>query len=682
MTPGSARILVVDDDAALLQALPETLRLRMPNIVVDTANSAAAALERLASDDYDVVVTDIKMPGVDGLALLARIRALRPDTPALVITGHGEHDLAIQSLRGGAFDYVLKPIDREYFIASLQRAVQVRALRRQVVEQQHTLERHAAVLEQTVEARTTELRSTADRLRVLAESAAAIHSAREVEHILQRAAEAARRLSDASVAIAGCEQRNGDAREAPSGIWTTACAPDEAARFLGDAQMANLLATWANRNGSGPEGAGEFGLGPEWPWTLAVPIRERGGTVYGGIIVGRHEAPRWAQDLQMQVGALARQAAVALENVRLYQRERRIAETLQLSLLPGELPQIPGLALDARYLPGRHEAVGGDWYDAFTLPSGQLGLAMGDVAGRGVWAAAVMGQLRNALRAFALDGDPPALVAARLNRFIPRGTMATLLYLVFDPVTMEARYVNLGHPPPLLGNLQTEPSFLEGGGPPLGVRHWSSYREYTTVLSPGSTLVLYTDGLVEKRGVPIDEGLARLAGAIAGRAGSDIAGLLDHVLAQALEGTKAEDDVAILALCALPLDLAHLALRLPAIPSSLSQLRQTLRRWLAMAGVASDVALEITTASSEACANAIEHAYGPGDATFSIEADRVDDRVVVTVRDTGRWKTAAPRHRGFGLTVMRALMDDFNVESGPAGTTVQMHRLVPGGRGS
>ena len=117
-------------------------------------------------------------------------------------------------------------------------------------------------------------------------------------------------------------------------------------------------------------------------------------------------------------------------------------------------------------------------------------------------------------------------------------------------------------------------------------------------------------------------------------------------------------------------------------PSSLSQLRQTLRRWLTMAGVGSDLALEITTACSEACANAIEHAYGPGDATFSFEADRADDRVVITVRDTGRWKAAAPRHRGFGLTVMRALMDALNVESGPAGTTVHMQRVVADRKGS
>src|SRR5437867_7308824 len=107
------RVLIVDDDAALLQALTEALRLRMGVVTVDTADSAAAALDRIAARDYDAIVTDIKMPGMDGLALLAEIRAHRPDTPTLMITGHGEHALAIHALRGGAYDFIQKPIDRD-----------------------------------------------------------------------------------------------------------------------------------------------------------------------------------------------------------------------------------------------------------------------------------------------------------------------------------------------------------------------------------------------------------------------------------------------------------------------------------------------------------------------------------------------------------------------------------------
>ena len=143
----AARILIVDDDTALLEALPEMLRLRLEGMRIDTCDNAVEALDRVARVDYDAVVTDIKMPGMDGLAVLREIKQLRPKTPTLLITGHGEHDLAVKALRGGAYDFVQKPIDREYFVASLQRAIDVRRLERQVEEQRLALEQHARVLE-------------------------------------------------------------------------------------------------------------------------------------------------------------------------------------------------------------------------------------------------------------------------------------------------------------------------------------------------------------------------------------------------------------------------------------------------------------------------------------------------------------------------------------------------------
>ena len=152
------RVLIVDDDPALLKALPETLKLKMAMLAVDTSDSASGALARVAETDYDAIVTDIKMPGTDGLALLREIRALRPATPTLLITGHGEDDLAIRALRGGAYDFIKKPIDRDYFVAALTRAVQLRQMSRRIEEQQATLERHADELERVVEERTHELR--------------------------------------------------------------------------------------------------------------------------------------------------------------------------------------------------------------------------------------------------------------------------------------------------------------------------------------------------------------------------------------------------------------------------------------------------------------------------------------------------------------------------------------------
>ena len=157
MMTNSANILIVDDDTALLQALPQALFLRMPNVNVDTSDSAAGALQLIRAREYDAIVSDIKMPGMDGLALLVKIRELRQNTPTLLITGHGDHNLAIQALRGGAYDFIQKPIDRDYFVAALRRAIQTHQLQLQVLEQQHALEDYAKSLELKVQERTNEL---------------------------------------------------------------------------------------------------------------------------------------------------------------------------------------------------------------------------------------------------------------------------------------------------------------------------------------------------------------------------------------------------------------------------------------------------------------------------------------------------------------------------------------------
>src|SRR3989440_3848014 len=152
-----AHILIVDDDTALLEALPQALYLRLDGVKVDTCDSAQAAIEQIGEYEYAAIVSDIKMPGMDGLALLSKIQELRPDTPTLLITGHGEHELAVQALRGGAYDFIQKPIDRDYLVAALQRAIHTYQLRRKVKVQQLALELHARSLERMVQQRTKEL---------------------------------------------------------------------------------------------------------------------------------------------------------------------------------------------------------------------------------------------------------------------------------------------------------------------------------------------------------------------------------------------------------------------------------------------------------------------------------------------------------------------------------------------
>jgi two-component system, sensor histidine kinase and response regulator len=153
----NSRILIVDDDSALLQALPQAIILRMRQVDVDVSDSATGALQLVQEHNYDTIVSDIKMPGMDGLALIEKLHALCPDIPTILITGHGEHDLAIQALRTGAYDFIQKPIDRDYFITALQRAIQVYQMRCQIAEQQQELEQYASYLEQAVAERTREL---------------------------------------------------------------------------------------------------------------------------------------------------------------------------------------------------------------------------------------------------------------------------------------------------------------------------------------------------------------------------------------------------------------------------------------------------------------------------------------------------------------------------------------------
>lgn len=155
----TARILLVDDDPALQQALSLMVSLRMSNVQVHTADSVSQALKLLQQHEYHAIVSDIKMPGMDGFDLLAVTSQQYPEIPVLFITGHGEHDLAIQALRGGAYDYILKPVDRDDLVASLYRALHTQRLQQEIRRQQQTLERYALNLERLVEQRTGELRA-------------------------------------------------------------------------------------------------------------------------------------------------------------------------------------------------------------------------------------------------------------------------------------------------------------------------------------------------------------------------------------------------------------------------------------------------------------------------------------------------------------------------------------------
>ncbi len=351
--------------------------------------------------------------------------------------------------------------------------------------------------------------------------------------------------------------------------------------------------------------------------------------------------------------------------------EHGIADTLQRSLLPAQLPQIPGLSISAHYVSASREAVGGDWYDILSLPDGGVGLVIGDVTGRGVAAAATTAKLRHALRAYALEGHPPADAMSRVNDLLERGEMATVLYLVLDPSTWTLRYACAGHPPALLVDAAGSPRFLEGSGLPVGTRDSAAYVEYHATVTPGSTLILYTDGLVEGPGVDIESGLARLR-LVAGTVDGDIEHLPRRLAQAVLSDQVPRDDVAILAVRMTSLDPHRLVLRLPAVPASLLSVRHTLRRWLATAGADSGVLFALTVAVGEACTNVIEHAYGPSDAIMEVDATQQGGRVTVVVRDRGTWRSGRRVPGGRGLQVMRGLMDTVELTRDESGTTVTL----------
>ncbi|HET8987533.1 MAG TPA: SpoIIE family protein phosphatase [Humibacillus sp.] len=367
-------------------------------------------------------------------------------------------------------------------------------------------------------------------------------------------------------------------------------------------------------------------------------------------------------------------------------REHEIAETLQRSLLPERIAEMPGVDIAARYVPATADLqVGGDWYDVIPLPDGLVGLAIGDVAGHGLQAAATMVQVRMALRAYALQDPAPASVMRGVHRLVSQlrvPEMVTLLYLVHDPSTGSLRFTNAGHPPALVVH-DGEAAYLTGGlAPPLGVTSEAIFTEETHELLPGATLLLYTDGLVERRGAPITDGLDHLASEAIRSAETtptlDLEALCDHVLGALLDEHQVADDVALVALRPTVTSDGALALRLPAEARMLVQVRGAVRRWLRESGVTDEDAAEILVACGEACANVVQHAYSgvsnPG--PLEVEARVVEGTLEMTVRDRGRWRAPADRGGGWGLQLMQGLMDDVDVEHTDAGTTVLLRREV------
>jgi PAS domain S-box-containing protein len=363
---------------------------------------------------------------------------------------------------------------------------------------------------------------------------------------------------------------------------------------------------------------------------------------------------------------------------RAFEREHRIADTLQQALLPASFPEVEGVEVAARYVPAETGlAAGGDWFDVIPLSGGRVALVIGDVAGHGLEAASLMGQLRLAVRAYALEGHPPGVIAERtdaLLRDVAEDEMATLLLVVLDVETRTATTVGAGHPRPIAISSSGARLLYVESAPPLGLGGRGSYPETTVVVDPGATLLLYTDGLIDRPELPIDDGISRLLETAEANEDAEVNEICDRILSAMVHG-DASDDIAVLALRLLPVEDGELLLRVPAEPESLQQVRRRLRRWLETADAADDVRDDVVVATSEAVSNSIRHAYGPSSAWVEIEAALSDDEVEVVVRDRGRWRP--PRGEGGrGIDLMRACMASVEIEQGREGTVVRMRRPV------
>ena len=409
---------------------------------------------------------------------------------------------------------------------------------------------------------------------------------------------------------------------------------------------------------------------------LGVPLLVEGriiGVLHVGSLVPRSFDERETDLLQLA----ADRAAIAIEHARLH-AQRHVVESMQRALLPAALPVIPGIQFTATYRPAAVDArVGGDWYDVFELGRGRIALVIGDVVGRGVEAGALMAQVRTALRAYALEGHEPVGVVELLNRMFAavRPTkLTTLAYLVLDPEHSEMRLVSAGHPPPVVVGPDGAARLLEvEGDPPVGAFRAASFHERRMPLAPGSRVILFTDGAAEVRGEPLDAGLERLR--VLCEQESDTRTLCSAIATGAASGGPSNDDVAVLVAQVLPLP-DRLTTRWVADANALAGLRHLLRRWLAGHGAGDDEIYDITVAVQEAAANAVEHAYAPGTAAFSVDAHIEGGVIVVTVTDRGRWREARGRNRGRGFPLMRGLMESVDVRPADDGTAVVLRRTL------
>ena len=430
---------------------------------------------------------------------------------------------------------------------------------------------------------------------------------------------------------------------------------------------------------------------------LTIPIN-MGNPHPGELLLGLSDpdGDTFTQDDLVFFTDLGRRVEILLAAKRTRQLEHQIAVTLQNALLPDDTRWHPAAAIEARYQAASdHLRVGGDWFDTYAWPD-CIGVMVGDVVGHSLESAAAMGRLRAAASALAAVSPPsPAALSTALDRFARSADgvdYSTAAIVIVDPATGTLTYACAGHPPPLVITPDRQVTRLDQAqSPPLGALASTARTEAKLVLQPGSLVVLYTDGLIERRGESIDLGIERLEAALLDRFDQPISNIVEGLLADLTANRPAEDDIAVAAFRYTPL-LAALHLEIPARADQLAGLRSRIRGWLTERRIGPDDHAVILTAIGEACTNCIDHAYrsrhqGHDDdraesgteMIYVVLSDHGPD-MVARVTDAGSWRPPGPHSakRGRGTDIMRALSKRYERSSADGGgTTITLSLRAP-----
>lgn len=658
------RVLVVDDNADMRRYLVTLLGSQWE---VRSARGGDEALTAVESWDPLVVVSDVMMPGLDGLELSRRLRS-RPEHRrplTLLVSARAGPGSTEDGMAAGADAYLGKP----FTAVALRRRVEI------LVGRARDQRRAATAADWQA------LRAALGEAETLDEVVRVVH-----EHLVevQRAAHTGLWLLDAGRRRMALVSAGGALPETTAtfdDIPVDTPIPAGAATAGETVVVADLIACRRDFPSMVPALAAHGCQA-----TGAAPVVRSDGVVIGALGVSW---PAPLQDEQVTAAALESAAALvagSVERVRSRDAERTVAEGLQDRLLRVDLRDCRA-AVAVRYQPANRDLyVGGDWYDAFALDQGRVGLAVGDVVGHGVRAAATMAELRSAMAGVAMvDGRPESMLGI-LDRVARRRRDAagtTVFYGVLEVEDRALSYVTAGHPPAVVAAPDGSVELLDDGRSwPLATREsdrppWVG----RTLLAGGRVLVLFTDGLVERRHESLDAGLDRLRLVLGDRAHLPTALLADEVV-EALTGDGHDDDVALLAL-RLPgagdrwfTDVV--TSELESIPAS----RHRLAEWLRTLPLDDRARADVVLAIGEATTNAIEHGGGSLDRRLpvSIEACVDGPDLVATVQDRGGWQrlpeSPHDEHRGRGLALMRAMVDDVALRAGRNGSCVVLRRRM------